>query len=59
MKTEFIEGRDYILEKGQIILTEYYLSKRGRCCGSGCRNCPYSPTATKGNTNLKPHLKNE
>lgn len=57
MKTEFIEGRDYTLEKGMVILTEYYLTKRGSCCSSGCKNCPYTQPPTKGNTNLKPHLK--
>ena len=23
------------------VLTEAYLRSRGRCCGSGCRHCPY------------------
>lgn len=52
MKTnyEFIEGRDYYFDKGAIVLTEYYLKKRGKCCGSGCRECPYWPRHTKGNT---------
>ena len=54
-KVEFIEGRDYYLEKGQIIMTEEYLAKRGTCCGSGkgCRHCPFDPIHTKGTTTLK------
>ena len=28
-------------------MTEKYLSKRGRCCTSGCRNCPYGFTENK------------
>jgi hypothetical protein len=23
------------------VLTAGYLARRGRCCGSGCRHCPY------------------
>ena len=26
---------------GFFVLTEYYLSQRGHCCGAGCRHCPY------------------
>ncbi|HNL40127.1 MAG TPA: DUF5522 domain-containing protein [Saprospiraceae bacterium] len=36
-----IEGRDYYLERGYLVFTEAYLLRRGRCCGSGCRHCPY------------------
>jgi hypothetical protein len=50
---KFVLGEDYYLEKGNVILTEEYLAKRGSCCGSGCRHCPYWPMATKGNTQLK------
>ena len=49
----FKEGIDYYLEKGSVILTEEYLAKRGKCCSSNCRHCPYEPRATKGNTNLR------
>lgn len=49
----FVEGRDYYLEKGQIILTESYLARRGKCCSSRCRHCPYDPPYSKGNTKLK------
>jgi hypothetical protein len=37
---------------GKTILTSYFLRKRGVCCGSGCRNCPYTPKHIKGNTNI-------
>lgn len=50
---KFVEGKDYYLEKGQIILTEEYLAKRGKCCGSGCRHCVFEPIHTKGNTKLR------
>ncbi len=50
---KFIQGEDYYLEKGSIIMTESYLKRRATCCGSGCRHCPYWPMHTKGNTELK------
>jgi hypothetical protein len=54
---KFEQGRDYYLEKGQIIMTESYLKRRGKCCGSGCRHCPFDPIHTKGNGELKKYLK--
>lgn len=49
---KFEEGKDYYLEKGRVVLTEFYLIKRGECCSSGCRHCPYWPQHTKGSTDL-------
>lgn len=36
-----MEGVDYYMENGLFVLTEWFHLKRGRCCGSGCRHCPY------------------
>lgn len=35
------EGVDYYIENGLYVFTAQYLRKRGYCCGSGCRHCPY------------------
>ena len=35
------EERDYYFENGFMVLTASYLQRRGYCCGSGCRHCPY------------------
>jgi hypothetical protein len=35
------EGEDFFLEKGLMVFTRQYHLKRGYCCGSGCRFCPY------------------
>jgi len=52
-----IEGVDYILNKdGYRVMTEFYLVKRGYCCSNGCKNCPYSPKAVKGNRKLRPDV---
>ncbi len=38
---EFKEGVDYYFENGLMVLTAHFLRKRGYCCNSDCRNCPY------------------
>ncbi len=38
---KLVEGIDYYLEDGKMVLTAYFLLKRGYCCNSGCRHCPY------------------
>ena len=32
---------DYYMEDGLLVMTESYHRKRGYCCGSKCRHCPY------------------
>ena len=32
---------DYYWENGLMVFTEAYHLKRGTCCKSGCRHCPY------------------
>jgi hypothetical protein len=37
-----LEQEDYYLsEEGFIVFTEAYHLKRGYCCKSGCKHCPY------------------
>jgi Family of unknown function (DUF5522) len=44
------EGEDYYFdERGFMVFTENYLLKRGYCCGSGCRHCPYKKECKKEN----------
>ncbi|WP_306415981.1 DUF5522 domain-containing protein [Fulvivirga ulvae] len=31
----------YYIENGLYVFTEAYHLKRGYCCQSGCRHCPY------------------
>ena len=35
------EGDYYLSPEGYRIFTAQYLLKRGYCCESGCRHCPY------------------
>jgi hypothetical protein len=46
----------YYNEQGNMVMTEDYHKRRGSCCGSGCRHCPYEPLHQKGNKNLKESL---
>lgn len=39
-----VEGEDYYTERGMIVFTARYHLKRGYCCGSGCRHCPFDET---------------
>ena len=51
-KKELVEGVDfYYNEDGYKVFTEAYHLKRGYCCQSGCRHCPYGfvrPEAASG-----------
>lgn len=42
-----IDGIDYHIENGMWVFTEWYHLKRGSCCGSGCRHCPYDHVNVK------------
>lgn len=35
------EAPDYYFENGLMVMTEQYHLKRGHCCGSKCRHCPF------------------
>ncbi|MDY3563834.1 DUF5522 domain-containing protein [Gemmata sp. JC673] len=35
------EGVDYYVENGRWVFTAAYHQKRGHCCQSGCRHCPF------------------
>jgi hypothetical protein len=40
-----IEGEDFYREGLYVVFTEAYHRKRGYCCGSGCRHCPWDHEA--------------
>ena len=40
------DNEDYYLDhNGLLVFTEAFLLRRGYCCGSGCRHCPYDYAA--------------
>ncbi|WP_437813310.1 DUF5522 domain-containing protein [Sorangium sp. So ce1078] len=53
-----VEGEDYYLEGGRVVFTEAYHLKRGYCCNSKCRHCPYRESAqAESVTVMVPRLK--
>lgn len=44
------EKEDFYIENGKYVFTKSYHLKRGYCCGSGCRHCPFVPKHVKDNT---------
>lgn len=52
MNQSLILNEDYYLDQnGNMVFTEAYHLKRGTCCGSGCRHCPFK--------NLDPNIPQE
>jgi hypothetical protein len=43
-----VEGTDYYCEGPAIVFTASYLLRRGYCCESGCRHCPYETAIRNG-----------
>lgn len=41
-RSPLTEGEDYYLEGAAIVFTAAYHLRRGYCCRSGCRHCPYT-----------------
>jgi hypothetical protein len=35
------EEPDFYYENGFVVFTASFLKRRGNCCESGCRHCPY------------------
>ncbi|HEY9282778.1 MAG TPA: DUF5522 domain-containing protein [Pyrinomonadaceae bacterium] len=38
---KLVEGEDFYREGAFVVFTAAYHLRRGRCCESGCRHCPY------------------
>jgi len=39
--TPALEPEDFYFDGPNLVFTAAYHLKRGNCCGSGCRHCPY------------------
>ena len=40
---KLVEGEDFYREGPYVVFTERYHLRRGYCCESGCRHCPFGP----------------
>ncbi|HUK92228.1 MAG TPA: DUF5522 domain-containing protein [Blastocatellia bacterium] len=45
LSTEHGDGPDYYIEGGLMVFTARYHLRRGYCCQSGCRHCPFGEGA--------------
>ncbi len=43
-----VAGVDYYIEAGRWVFTSTFHLKRGSCCNSGCRHCPYDHAPADG-----------
>ncbi|MGA3227917.1 MAG: DUF5522 domain-containing protein [Acidobacteriaceae bacterium] len=41
-----LEPGDYYYDGPYLVFTAQYHLKRGTCCNSGCRHCPYRSSAS-------------
>lgn len=49
-----LDKEDYYLSpEGYMVFTEKYHLKRGYCCKSGCKHCPYGFNQNTGSFNKK------
>ena len=53
-----LQDGDFYLENGKMVLTKKYHIKRGSCCGSGCKHCPFWPQHLKLNKELRGDIYN-
>lgn len=44
-----VEGEDYYLDHGLMVLTARYHLRRGYCCEQGCRHCPFGDLPKRNN----------
>ena len=50
-KTELTQEEFYLNEQGYRVFTKKYHIKRGYCCKSGCKHCPYGYNKNTGTFN--------
>jgi hypothetical protein len=55
LRSTLMEGRDFYWEAGLMVMTAEYLRRRGYCCESGCRHCPYGEDPSHMETEAPPH----
>jgi len=48
---------DFYWEEGKVVMTERHHLKRGSCCGSGCRHCPFRPLHIKLNKEIRDDIR--
>ncbi len=47
-----IKDVDFYMEGDKLVFTAQYLLKRGYCCNTGCRHCPYDADRPPANISI-------
>jgi hypothetical protein len=47
-RTPLVEGEDFYWEGAAMVFTAQFHLRRGYCCQSGCRHCPYGFNREEG-----------
>ncbi len=48
-----LQPDDFYVDNGLCVFTERFHLRRGACCGSGCRHCPYGHASVPAETRDK------
>lgn len=48
-----VEGEDFYREGAYVVFTAAYHLRRGSCCESGCRHCPYGERSEEHEESLE------
>ena len=54
LRLGYSEGDFYFTPEGCVVFTGAFLLKRGYCCQSGCRHCPYGNAPSNEKKNHHP-----
>jgi hypothetical protein len=52
--SDALEPEDFYFDGPNLVFTAAYHLKRGVCCGSGCRHCPYPLEKLSENSDGQP-----
>jgi hypothetical protein len=58
-QTAPVEGEDFYWEGPYMVFTEAWHRKRGYCCGSGCRHCPWKADREARERERRPEIREE
>ena len=53
LASPLVAGEDYYSEGATIVFTARFLLRRGYCCDSGCRHCPYGDETASDSCSIK------
>lgn len=58
-RPSLVEGLDFYREGAYVVFTAAYHLRRGYCCESGCRHCPYGEESSPAEFHEEGRERNE